>query len=154
MKAITILQPWAELIIQGYKHNETRSWLTSHTGPIAIHAAKFRKLDHEVYKQIAYAIGIKPEKYNGSWLYYMEHGIPDDRFGAVLGIVTLEKVLPTTIKAASPKEKLLGDFSAGRYAWQVKVIEKYDKPIPARGKQGLWNWDPPSTADNPETGSE
>lgn len=40
MKAITIWQPWAQLIAIGAKKYETRSWATNYRGPIAIHAAK------------------------------------------------------------------------------------------------------------------
>jgi len=140
MKAITIWQPWADLIIRGYKLNETRSWPTTYTGPIAIHAAKYRKLPHEVYEQIAKAICITPESYRGSWLYYLEHGIPGDRFGAILGEATIDRVLPTTIKVTTEIEKALGDFSPGRYAWRLTDVIEYQKPIPTKGRQGLWNW--------------
>ena len=40
MKAITIWQPWASLLVSGRKRYETRSWATSYRGPIAIHAAR------------------------------------------------------------------------------------------------------------------
>ncbi len=40
MKAITIHQPWASLIVVGAKRFETRSWETKYRGPIAIHASK------------------------------------------------------------------------------------------------------------------
>lgn len=39
MKAISIRQPWASLIIAGIKDLENRTWATSHRGPILIHAA-------------------------------------------------------------------------------------------------------------------
>lgn len=40
MKALIIWQPWAQLIIEGYKKIETRSWRTNTRGAVAIHAAK------------------------------------------------------------------------------------------------------------------
>ena len=48
MKAITIRQPWASLIVsldqngRPLKSVETRSWKTGYRGPLAIHAGKFR----------------------------------------------------------------------------------------------------------------
>ena len=39
MKALTIWQPWASLLVTGQKKYETRSWATADRGPIAIHAA-------------------------------------------------------------------------------------------------------------------
>ncbi|SMC82155.1 ASCH domain-containing protein [Sporomusa malonica] len=38
MRAITILQPWAELIVRRFKTIETRSWPTKYRGQLAIHA--------------------------------------------------------------------------------------------------------------------
>ena len=43
MLALSIQQPWAWLIVNGYKDVENRSWVTKRRGPILIHAGK--KLD-------------------------------------------------------------------------------------------------------------
>ena len=40
MKALTIKEPWATLIIEGYKEYEFRSWQTKYRGKIYIHATK------------------------------------------------------------------------------------------------------------------
>lgn len=40
MKALSIRQPWAWLIVNGYKGIENRSWSTRVRGPILIHASK------------------------------------------------------------------------------------------------------------------
>ena len=40
MKAITVRQPWAWLLIQGTKDIENRDWPTNVRGQVAIHAAK------------------------------------------------------------------------------------------------------------------
>lgn len=40
MKALSILQPWAELIVAGHKPVENRTWSTSYRGPLVIHAGK------------------------------------------------------------------------------------------------------------------
>lgn len=138
MRTLTIWQPWADLIILGYKTYETRSWTTDYTGPLAIHAAKFKKLPHEVYEQIADAIGITPDNYKGSWLDLLEQGKPAERFGAILGTATLERPLPTTLTIARPMERALGDFQAGRYAWPLLDVTPFPEPMPARGKRGLW----------------
>ena len=37
MKALTIKEPWATLIIEGYKEYEFRSWKTNYRGKILIH---------------------------------------------------------------------------------------------------------------------
>ncbi len=50
MKALSIRQPWAWLIVNGYKDVENRSWYTAHRGPFLIHAGK--RFDDEGYKRV------------------------------------------------------------------------------------------------------
>jgi hypothetical protein len=40
MKAISIRQPWAWLIVHGIKDIENRSWPTGYRGPLLIHASR------------------------------------------------------------------------------------------------------------------
>jgi len=40
MKALTIRQPWADLILAGVKTREYRSWRVDYRGALLIHAAK------------------------------------------------------------------------------------------------------------------
>ena len=40
MKVITIKQPWATLIAEGYKEYEFRTWNTKYRGELLIHAGK------------------------------------------------------------------------------------------------------------------
>ena len=40
-------------------------------------------------------------------------------------------------------ERLLGDYSPGRFAWVLKNPRKLPTPIPARGQLGFWEWTPP-----------
>lgn len=35
-----------------------------------------------------------------------------------------------------------GDFGPNRYAWLLDDIEAVAEPVPARGRQGLWEWTP------------
>lgn len=42
LKAITIRQPWAWLVVNGYKDIENRKWATHHRGPLLIHAGSSR----------------------------------------------------------------------------------------------------------------
>ena len=47
MKALSIRQPWAWLIVYGGKDVENRTWKTNYRGPVLIHASK--TLDVYVY---------------------------------------------------------------------------------------------------------
>ena len=50
MKALTIKQPWATLIMQGDKRFEFRSWQTKYRGDLLIHAGK--GIDKEGMKRL------------------------------------------------------------------------------------------------------
>ena len=50
MKVLTIKQPWASLIIEGYKRFEFRSWKTNYRGELLIHAGK--SIDKEAYERL------------------------------------------------------------------------------------------------------
>lgn len=138
MKAITIWQPWADLIITGSKHYETRSRPTNYRGEIAIHAAKFHAIPHSVYAEIAEAIGI--EHYEKSSLHAAEIGSPVIPFGAIIGTVYLSDCVKVEAVRGdlAKKELALGDYSDGRYAWRLTHPVIFEHPIPIRGKQGLW----------------
>ena len=47
MKALTIKEPWATLIIEGYKEYEFRSLKTNYRGKILIHAGKSLEKNQE-----------------------------------------------------------------------------------------------------------
>lgn len=52
MKVITIKQPFASLIAEGYKEYEFRTWKTKYRGAILIHAGK--GVDKEAMKRFSY----------------------------------------------------------------------------------------------------
>ena len=39
------------------------------------------------------------------------------------------------------QEYRFGDFTLGRYGWELAEVRKLPEPVPAAGKQGLWNWE-------------
>ena len=56
MKALSIRQPWAWLIVHGGKNIENRTWRTKFRGPVLIHAGK--KIDLRAYSELK-AQGVK-----------------------------------------------------------------------------------------------
>ena len=135
MKAITILQPWASLIARGHKRIETRGWYTEHRGPIAIHAGKSRE----------YAWVVRGNPYD-------QLGLADLPLGAVVATARLVACVritrSDTYQTADGRlrveltahERALGDHTPGRWAWVLDDVQRLPDPIPARGKQGLWEW--------------
>ncbi len=133
MKAISLLQPWATLVVMGVKTIETRSWATQHRGAILIHASQGK-----AGSIFAYESPFK--KY-----------IPDFKklpFGAIVGqasitdVVRVENLELTDeiINRLTMEERAFGDYSEGRYAWILEDEKQFDNPIPARGTLSIWEY--------------
>ena len=130
MKALSIWQPWAQLLATGVKHDETRSWGTKYRGPILIHAAK-RQMDYtsefiELHRSPFY----KYFKVMGFGTYENILKLP---YGAIIGMAELVD--------CKKIDYAFGNFTVGRYAWRMEKPVLFDTPIPAKGKQGLWEWE-------------
>ena len=126
MKVLTIKQPWATLIMEGYKRFEFRSWKTKYRGDLLIHAGK--GVDKEAMRRLA--------KY-----------IPEDMpTGKILGKVTLidcikcdEKIKEVCLK--ENKDVYAKSTFVERYAWQLVNVKVFDEPIEAKGKLNLWEFE-------------
>ena len=125
MKALTIWQPWASMAAVGIKHNETRGYPTNYRGAIAIHAGK--------------------KSVNEIWSAYLDERARElFPLGCVLATANLVeciKITPEFVATLSPDELALGDYTLGRYAWKLADVKQFQAPIPARGQQGLWEWE-------------
>lgn len=51
MKALSIMQPWAWLIVMGYKPLENRTWQTPYRGTLLIHASQKMDTDGIIWLQ-------------------------------------------------------------------------------------------------------
>lgn len=131
MKALTLTQPWASLVMSGDKRIETRSWSTAYRGPLAIHAAKGWDADARWFaSQVCGRILL-------GW------DLPEDLpRGAVLGTVELLDVQPTWALNPSERERFFGDYSPGRWGWIFGDFRNFAQPVLARGALGLWEWEP------------
>ena len=125
MKAFTVYQPYAYAIVAGMKGYETRPRRTNVRGRVAVHAGK-RKLE-----LASTSVIVIPRK--GETLHY----------GAVLGTVEIVDCLPVEeiIHTLTERERILGDYSPGRFAWVLRNPVMFATPVPASGKQGWWDWD-------------
>jgi hypothetical protein len=154
VRALTLTQPWADLVVDGEKRIETRSWSIGYRGPLAIHASKAMTQD--------------------AWdlVMYLRHALrrrvdPSQR-GMVLGTVDLidvVRIMPP--RGAGPHrgwhrdshrtdiplgmrweltlfEEEVGDFTPGRFAWLLANPVRFPEPIPAVGHLGVWEWEEPA----------
>ncbi len=136
MKVLSLLQPWASLVVMGAKKIETRSWSTKHRGELLIHASSGKA-------GALLAAELPFSKY-----------IPDFTalpFGALIGKVQLDEVisvdtLPLTqqeLNHLSLEERAFGDYGRGRWAWILSEPVAFEDPLPMRGHLHLWNYDGP-----------
>lgn len=133
MKAISLWQPWASLMVSQHKRYETRHWAISFRGNIAVHAAK--KWDSENKHYIQRLIRQFPNE-------LADYAITPLPLGCIIGAFRLIDIHTTeSIRDnLSPLELALGDYSNGRYAWEMELIKIPEKPIPAKGMQGIFEW--------------
>lgn len=147
MKAISLWQPWASLIATGAKKIETRSWATNYRGPLAIHAAKTD--NQELRSMMSFwqiQTGLAPLKGKKNilpeltWSGVCWEDLPR---GCVIAICKLVDCIPTDnmTQKQIEIEQYFGDFTPGRFAWILEDIQPLPEPMPAKGKQGLWDWE-------------
>ena len=138
MKVLTLQQPWATLVAIGAKRIETRSRRTSYTGPLAIHSSS---------RIPGWAQGhITEEPFRSALMRARPGGTPWEQqellpCGVILAVCQLRICHPTGTFILSDRERAFGDYSPGRWAWFLTDIRRLDKPVPAKGRLGLWEID-------------
>jgi len=154
MKALTIRQPWASLIACGAKVYETRSWPTKYRGQIAIHAAvkdpqkTWNGLSPKVQRAMPAALLDKYPSFQnmprGAVIATAElvecwKVISDSKQRVALGGTRPDRHAIKFLRKPI-HEILYGDFTPGRYAWEIANVIVLAKPVPAKGRLGLWDW--------------
>ena len=122
MKALSVRQPWASLIVTGPKRVENRTWATKYRGPLLIHAGVSRA---DIPSLDDFPL------------------LSSDRlpFGAFVGAVVLSECLPVGRAPAGP-------FTEGPWCWLVGEPIAFRDPVPWKGRLGLfdvsddlaWQW--------------
>jgi hypothetical protein len=141
IKAITLWQPWASLVAIGSKRIETRSWSTSYRGLLAIHAAKrFPKEAMDLCQLDPFRGALWP--FWNRLGFVVVNALPRGSIVAVCELQSLVEI--TATNAPTEPELSFGDYAPGRWAWYLENVKELLKPILARGKQRLWNWEVPA----------
>jgi activating signal cointegrator 1 len=162
MKVLSLLQPWASLVVtahpnvcivgpngkeaRGIKQWETRSWQPKDptlievlkTEGFLIHASKAWKNDQ---KQLYY-----------QWPFTEYSENLNLAFGCIIGHVKLDQIWSsdkwvsnTSVSESEgiQEEYYFGDYSPGRFAWLLRSPILFKEPIPAAGALGFWNYNGP-----------
>ena len=121
MKALSVRQPWAELILLGRKHYELRSWRTSVRGRIWIHASQ--------------TIDVPFVELAGLTRSELSTGV-------LIGSIEILDCVPFTTEIAEELRRggvFFEDVrSVSGFAWRVSAPERLALPIPYRGSLGFF----------------
>lgn len=119
MKALSLKQPFAELILNGKKKIELRRWNTNFRGEFFIHASKI------------------PDKKN-----MKKFDFKDLPLGFIVGKAELIDVKRYKSGEEFNKDKdlHLADESFGKYGFVLKNVKRINPIIPAKGKLNFWEF--------------
>lgn len=134
MKAITLYQPWATLVAIGAKRYETRRWQVRYRGPLAIHAAKTSpRWAREIATREPFGRLLSDAGFESFGQLAR---------GQVVCVAALIHCHATESLDVDAQQRSLGNFDAGRFAWELGELRRLDQPIAVRGSQWIWNLPP------------
>lgn len=126
MKVLTIKQPFASLIAEGYKEYEFRTWKTKYRGPLLIHAGL--GVDKEAMKRY--------EKLNLNY--------PKGKIIAKVNLTDCLEVDNNLKRKLKEKNYLVyqGAINSNKkeYALKLENVEKIEE-ISIKGKLSFWHYD-------------
>lgn len=129
MRVLSIKEPFATLIKDGVKRIETRSWKTNYRGELYIHASLTKKDITDRHELLEL---VKDKTFSYGYIICR---------CKLKDCVYMTKDFVEDIRNNHHQEYICGIYTEGRYAWVLDEIEILDKPIPAKGKLGIWNYD-------------
>ncbi len=154
MRALSITQPWATLIAIGAKSVETRSWGTTYSGPLAIHASKNYPEECREFFDAVSTLDLCGDALDQAGY----HSAGDVPLGAIVAVANLARCFPfinAEVDAAieqrygvhlDARERMLGDFSPGRFGFLLLDVRRLPVPVPCAGALGLWTVPPETMA--------
>jgi len=135
VKALSIMQPWAWLIVNGQKDIENRYWKTNYRGPVAIHAGK--KID----KDCAWDLSERVHPVTGLHkIFFGKETGPapwDDETGGIIGVVDIVDCV------MSSESDWFFNSVSGKGKPNVGFILRNARPvefIPVKGALGFFDW--------------
>ncbi len=125
MKVITLKQPWATLIAEGYKKYEFRSWKTNYRGEIYIHAGK--GIDEERMKRVR----------------KLDLSYPQSVIIARVIISDCIKLTEDINKKIIEENPLIygNNLKRSGFAWKIENVKKIKSSKIIKGNLGIWNYE-------------
>lgn len=130
MKTISVRQPWAWLIVNGYKDIENRTWYSNYRGELLIHASKSYA---DAAESFAWILRKFPELRNVIPQYKHSY----DRGGIVGKVQMVDCVNQHSSK-----------WFVGEYGFVFQNPQAFQHIIPCNGQLGIFDVDVDLTASN------
>jgi hypothetical protein len=128
MKALTICEPFASLVVHGPKRVENRPRPTHYRGPLLIHAGKGLSWFDDP--------GAWREEWE-QWRRYYAALPAAPTFGAVVGVADVAGcVLHPNLEVISHDQQM---WASGPYCWLLENVRAFRQPVPCRGALSLWD---------------
>lgn len=135
MKGLSLIEPWASLMVLGHKLIETRKWAPrQYKGAVAIHASLSKECTKPAYvADLCARAGLGP-------IFAPDYAWP---YGKIVAAGELVSCVRTEeINVLTPQERALGDYTPGRRAWGFRDFWRLPEPIHCRGARSLWDVPP------------
>lgn len=131
MKALSIKQPWADFIAQGFKPYEIRRWQTSYRGDLLICASQ---TVHRLFR-------VDKKRKEGEKIFTYDPAEPDFNgflfYGKALFVATLSDIEPFQQKHV---EKAMITYMPDHFAWHLTNIRQIE-PFDFKGKLNFFEVD-------------
>lgn len=131
MKVLSLTEPFATLIKEKKKLVETRSWKTNYRGELYIHASMTKPSKTDLEDEELMSLVENKEMNFGHIVCKC----------VLVDCVYMTEEYINNMKENNYQEYICGEYSVGRYAWILENVEILDKPIPAKGHLGVWNYE-------------
>lgn len=131
VKCVSVVQPWATLVVLGAKRYLAWDWTTSYRGTLAIHASgHFPEFARGLCREEPFR-SILREAALRSW--------SDLPTSALIGTVRLADCRPSAKVRRRLLEEDLGDYRPGRWLWQLADPRPLRRPLRMSGRLGIFD---------------
>lgn len=135
MRCLTMTQPWATLAALDLKRLETRSWPPRYRGLLALHAGR----GYADFTR-SYLVDLcQTEPFCSALAQAGYHHFDELPRQAILAVTWLTGYWRITAdNAPAEPERSFGNYTPGRWAWQLSGTRTLPKPLPVKGAHRLW----------------
>ena len=132
VKVLSVRQPWASLIVKGFKDVENRSWGTKTRGTVAIHASAVQSQIEWFNAMLATAIAQN--------ILFRDVEKWFAKTVGIFGELPFGKIIGTADIVDCKREKTSPWHFDGNWGFYFSNPKEFKKFIPAKGKLGFWDF--------------